>query len=265
MGAAVLLFPPLPCHAATTTSGRRRGALRHCAVHALQRRQQGSWRSCGGRGVAAVPPEQSSVSLAGTAGYETVGDVKAALYRALEGEDRAIFGMTSAKRSEVHGLVELLESRNPTPDPTANLQEKVDGCWKLIYSTISILGKKRTKLGLRDFISLGDFLQIIDVKEEKAVNVIKFSARALKILSGKLTIEASYSVTSNTRVDIKLERSTITPDQLMNIFEKNYDLLLAIFNPEGWLEITYVDESLRIGRDDKENIFVLERTDPSEV
>jgi hypothetical protein len=27
----------------------------------------------------------------------------------------------------------------------------------------------------------------------------------------------------------------------------------------------YVDESLRIGRDDKENIFVLERADPSEV
>ena len=42
---------------------------------------------------------------------------------------------------------------------------KVDGCWKLIYSTISILGKKRTKLGLRDFISLDDFLQIIDVKK----------------------------------------------------------------------------------------------------
>lgn len=41
----------------------------------------------------------------------------------------------------------------------------MDGCWKLIYSTISILGKKRTKLGLRDFISLGDFLQIIDVKQ----------------------------------------------------------------------------------------------------
>jgi len=25
----------------------------------------------------------------------------------------------------------------------------------------------------------------------------------------------------------------------MNIFQKNYDMLLAIFNPEGWLEITY--------------------------
>jgi hypothetical protein len=75
--------------------------------------------------------------------------------------------------------------------------------------------------------------------------VIKFSARALKILSGKLTIEASYSVTSKTvrllshlyyscllillaesldfshgfsfgfqRVDIKLESSTITPEQV---------------------------------------------------
>jgi len=89
--------------------------------------------------------------------------------------------------------------------------------------------------------------------------VIKFSARAFKILSGKLTVEASYSVTSKTRVDIKLESSTITPEQ------NNYDMLLAIFNPEGWLEITYVDETLRIGRDDKENIFVLERADPSEV
>lgn len=182
-----------------------------------------------------------------------------------KGVDRGIFGITSAKRSEIHGLVELLESRNPTPDPTDKLQDKVDGCWKLIYSTISILGKRRTKLGLRDFISLGDFFQIIDVKEEKAVNVIKFSARALKILSGQLAIEASYTIATKTRVGIKLQSSTITPDQLMNIFQKNYDMLLAIFNPEGWLEITYVDESLRIGRDDKENIFVLERTGPSEI
>lgn len=39
------------------------------------------------------------------------------------------------------------------------------GTWKLVYSTITILGSKRTKLGLRDFISLGDFYQNIDVAE----------------------------------------------------------------------------------------------------
>lgn len=37
------------------------------------------------------------------------------------------------------------------------------GKWKLIYSTITILGSKRTKLGLRDFITLGDFHQNIDI------------------------------------------------------------------------------------------------------
>ena len=42
---------------------------------------------------------------------------------------------------------------------------KVGGCWKLVYSTITILGSKRTKLGLRDFITLGDFFQTIDVQK----------------------------------------------------------------------------------------------------
>jgi hypothetical protein len=55
---------------------------------------------------------------------------------------------------------------------------KVDGCWKLIYSTISILGKKRTKLGLRDFISLGDFLQIIDVEEVSEGYLWKWNCHA---------------------------------------------------------------------------------------
>lgn len=50
------------------------------------------------------------------------------------------------------------------------------------------------------------------------------------------------------------------PDQLRQLFEKNYELLLSIFNPEGWLDITYVDSELRVGRDDKGNLFVLERT-----
>jgi len=71
-----------------------------------------------------VPPEQSSLPAA-AAVYGSAGDVKAALYGALEGANRGIFGMTSAKRSEIHALVELLESSNPTPEPTAKLQDKV--------------------------------------------------------------------------------------------------------------------------------------------
>lgn len=46
------------------------------------------------------------------------------------------------------------------------------GDWKLLYSTISILGSKRTKLGLRDFINLGDFVQIIDVDQVCCVKLL---------------------------------------------------------------------------------------------
>ncbi|KAJ1696289.1 hypothetical protein LUZ63_004801 [Rhynchospora breviuscula] len=193
----------------------------------FKRREQAIWI----RPAHSIQVRASSAPTSTTGEYKNANDVKTALYQALEGVDRGIFGVTSAKKSEIEGLVEILESQNPTPEPTTQLQEKVDGYWKLVYSTITILGSKRTKLGLRGFITLGDFFQIINVPE---------------------------------RVDITLESSSITPDQLMGLFEKNYDLLLNVFNPEGWLEITYVDESLRIGRDDKGNIFVLERSDQTE-
>ncbi|KAF8011914.1 hypothetical protein BT93_I0135 [Corymbia citriodora subsp. variegata] len=192
--------------------------------------------------------------------YGRVDQIKAYLYQAVNGLNRGIFGVPSAKKSEIEGLVRQLESQNPTPNPTANL-DKVGGCWKLVYSTITILGSKRTKLGLRDFINLGDFLQNIYVAEGKAVNVIKFNARGLSMLNGQLMIDASFRVASESRVDISYDKSTITPDQLMNVFRQNYDLLLGIFNPEGWLEITYIDDTMRIGRDDKGNVFILERSE----
>ncbi|XP_028797860.1 probable plastid-lipid-associated protein 7, chloroplastic isoform X2 [Neltuma alba] len=198
--------------------------------------------------------ERSSALL----GDEALSHCKTALYEAVQGINRGIFGITSAKKSEIDNIVKQLESSSPTPDPTHNL-DKMAGCWRLVYSTITILGSKRTKLGLRDFISLDDFFQVIDVAESKAVNVIKFSSKGLSLLNGQLSIEASFKIASSTRVLINYENSTITPDQLMNVFRKNYDVLLSIFNPEGWLDTTYVDDTMRIGRDDKGNIFVLER------
>ncbi|MCO5547025.1 hypothetical protein L7F22_000466 [Adiantum nelumboides] len=175
------------------------------------------------------------------------------------GINRGIFGVPAAQKKAIENLVTLLEDRNPIRRPTEDLQ-KVEGEWRLLYSTISILGLKRTKLGLRDFITLGDFLQTIDADKNRAANMITFSVAGLGMLSGALTIEASYVVWSATRVDIKFEKSTIVPAQLLKLFQKNYDMLLSIFNPEGWLEITYIDDEMRVGRDDKGNIFVLERT-----
>ncbi|KAK6150714.1 hypothetical protein DH2020_015646 [Rehmannia glutinosa] len=179
-----------------------------------------------------------------TDNYRNIPQIKQHLFTALQGiNNRGIFGVPSAKKSEIEKFVQLLEFQNPTPDPTLCL-EKVAGAWKLIYSTITILGSKRTKLGLRDFITLGDFIQSINVAEGKAVNVIKFSAKGLNLLSGQLRIEASFKIASNSvsaisyvlslyissynnfdeetsihvqRVDISYDKSVITPDQFLFI------------------------------------------------
>ncbi|RYR61745.1 hypothetical protein Ahy_A04g018949 isoform F [Arachis hypogaea] len=102
---------------------------------------------------------------------DTLAEKKRELYQAVEGINRGIFGLPSAKKFEIESLVQQLEYINPTPDPTLRL-DKVAGCWRLVYSTISILGSKRTKLGLRDFISLDEFFQTIDIAKVQTTNTI---------------------------------------------------------------------------------------------
>ena len=118
---------------------------------------------------------------------------------------------------------------------------------------------RKTKLGLREFVRLGDFVQRIDVAASLAVNEVTFVVAGLGALRGALTVEASFSPASDARVDITFQRATLAPPQLETLFRANYALLLSIFNPDGWLDVTYVDAELRVGRDDKGNIFVLER------
>ncbi|XP_024023037.1 probable plastid-lipid-associated protein 7, chloroplastic isoform X1 [Morus notabilis] len=254
--ATTLVQPLFPTSLAAPSQIRRTHRVISATHHMIRKRRYGHDCPFGSLPIYVARVAEQNPGLVEE---ETLTDIKTQLYQALKGINRGIFGAPSKKKSEIEELVKQLESLNPTPDPTLNL-EKVVGCWKLVYSTITILGSKRTKLGLRDFISLGDFFQTIDVSKSKAVNVIKFNVRGFKFLDGKLTIEASFKIASRSRVNINYDSSTITPDQLMNVFRKNYDLLLGIFNPEGWLEITYVDDTMRIGRDDKGNIFILERS-----
>ncbi|XP_031485582.1 fibrillin protein 5 homolog [Nymphaea colorata] len=262
--------PIRPCHVSANrmTMQRMRCSRGISATHFKRWGYAGRERIVAGsrRGLAIRAEDGSSSAAVADEGqgagvvpeYRSPAEIKEALYHSLQGINRGIFGVASARKAEIEGLVKSLESCNPNPEPTGDL-EKVSGCWKLIYSTISILGTKRTKLGLRDFVSLEDFFQTIHIDEGKALNTVNFQVKGLKLLKGQLTVVANFKVTSPTRVEIEYQDSTIAPDQLLNLFKKNYDLLLAIFNPEGWLDITYVDEDMRIGRDDKGNLFVLER------
>lgn len=92
-------------------------------------------------------------------------------------------------------------------------------------------------------------------------NEVQFSVAGFNI-RGSLDIAASYApspAAPGRRVDIAFESARLSPPALEAVFKSNYDLLLGIFNPEGWLEVTYLDGELRVGRDDKGHVFVLER------
>eukprot|EP00898_Chlorokybus_atmophyticus_P002319 jgi/Chlat1/3088/Chrsp21S03326 len=214
---------------------------------------------------ASSPSSTASTSALSSASASIVSDnapaiaaAKDALFAAIEGTDRGIFSVTSAKRAEIDALAKALEALNPVPNPTENLR-LVAGDWQLLYTTISIQGSRRTKLGLRGFITLGNLFQSIDTEQCLANNTVEFLLAGLGLIKGELAIVARYQVTSPTRVDITFEQATLEPEMLRSLFEKNYDLLLSIFNPEGWLDITYVDDDHRIGRDNKGNLFILAR------
>ena len=70
-------------------------------------------------------------------------------------------------------------------------------------------GRTRTKLGLRDFISLGEFTQSIDTASSLAVNDIAFSVAGLGMLRGALRIQAAYEAVSPSRVTISFQSASL--------------------------------------------------------
>ncbi|GBF91412.1 hypothetical protein Rsub_04152 [Raphidocelis subcapitata] len=206
---------------------------------------------------AAAPPAAAAAAAGGGA-----EEVKKELRAALEGLDRGIFGTTAAKREAVLSLVARLEALNPLPQPLRRM-DALAGEWRLLYTTIAITGVKKTKLGLREFVKLGDFVQIIDTENHAAINRVSFSVAGFAKFGGSLTINAAYAPAppplDGSRVEINFSDAKLTPEALEALFRANYDLLLSIFNPQGWLDVTYVDEEVRVGRDDKGHVFVVER------
>lgn len=152
-----------------------------------------------------------------------------------------------------------VEAQNPCSEPTSAASlAALSGDWRLLYTTVTIRGSKRTKLGLRGLVTLGELVQSLDAGAGSAANTVAFAV-AGGSLRGSLRIDAAYRVVSPSRVAIEYQASSLEPAQLQAIFLKQLPLLLEVFNPAGWLELTYVDAGLRVGRDDKGCLFVLER------
>lgn len=183
----------------------------------------------------------------------------------LAGSERGLFMASESIRAELDGHIRALESAvSPSFSPTDNKASLVDGNWRLLYTTLTILGRKRVRLAIATsqkpgFVRIGDITQSIDPVSSTSRSAVNFEVLAGGF-KGYFEIIAGYEAVDPKRVEVKLQEWNLVPAKMAEILgEKKVGLLLQIFNPEGYLDITYADEDIRVGRDHNGNVFVLEK------
>jgi len=190
---------------------------------------------------------------------------KANLINAIAPVNRGL-QMTENQRKMIFSAVAYLEELNPTPAPT-QAPELLDGNWLLLFTTSQeLLGINRFPL-----YKLGNIYQCLRVSEGKIFNVAEI--KGLPLLSGLVSVCANFTVVSDKRVKVNFERLVAGSQNLMGYQNVNSFIdtlrspkkLLAIDfqikreDQKGWLETTYLDQDLRIGRGNEGNLFVLRK------
>ena len=110
-----------------------------------------------------------SVPTCAVNGTTELEEIKAELVSKSLACARGIFGAKAADRADIHALVDRLETHGSriknigwiqNPCSTDDGLPALAGAWRVVYTTVQILGSKRTKLGLREFVKLGEMTQV---------------------------------------------------------------------------------------------------------
>ncbi|MEG4310123.1 MULTISPECIES: PAP/fibrillin family protein [unclassified Microcoleus] len=188
---------------------------------------------------------------------------KSALLEIIAGKNRGLLATPSDKQAILSAIAQL-EDYNPTPRPV-EAGELLNGDWRLLYTT------SRELLNLDSFplVKLGQIYQSIRVKESKIYNIGELYG--LPYLEGIVSVAARFEPTSERRVQVKFERSIVGlsrligyeyPGKFIDEIESGkkfaaVDFGLDTREQQGWLDVTYLDKDLRIGRGNKDSVFVL--------
>ena len=160
--------------------------------------------------------------------------------------EAAAMGRNRSERPLVRLRFQQLEELNPTPKPL-EAPDLLSGCWRLVYTTSdSILGTTRPRL----FKPRPRILQSISVDKLAAKNE-EWVLRGLL----KNSVRAALTPRDDGRtVDVQFKR-----------FGIGWLRIPAPASAKGVLETTYLDDTLRLSRGDKGNLFVLVKDGPSRV
>lgn len=185
------------------------------------------------------------------------------LLEAIAGKNRGLLASESDKLVILASIAQL-EDRNPTPRPVEAL-DLLDGNWRLLYTTSrGILGLDRLP-----FAKLGQVYQCIRAHEAKVYNIAEIYG--LPYLESIVSVVASFEPISHRRVQVKFNRAIIGLQRLIGykspceyILEIEtgkkftaFDFPIDNRQQQGWLDITYLDEDLRISRGNEGSVFVL--------
>jgi PAP_fibrillin len=191
---------------------------------------------------------------------------KSQLLAAIAGKNRGI-SATATDRQAILAAVGMLEAANPHPQPLTTAIDLLAGDWRLLYtSSQSLLGIDRFPL-----VKLGNIYQCIRPTTKALYNIAEVPS-LVPGLNGLVTIVAGFEPVNDCRVNVQFNRSLIglqslmdyrSPDELIAAIEtkRKFTAIDLKIDRQGkkpaWLEVTYLDDNLRIGRGNEGNVFVL--------
>jgi hypothetical protein len=169
--------------------------------------------------------------------------------------------------AEIEQLTTELESLNPHPQPLLYATSLLDGVWQLQYSTArEIRSLDSLPLGLQ----VGKVYQVIDVANKLFFNLAQVK-HSLGLVSGYVKVTASFEPAietanlGNKRINVHFDKRYLAVEKIVGIDtpKLNPFKVVAANNPQGripTLDITYLDESLRIGRGGDGSLFILTKS-----
>ena len=164
---------------------------------------------------------------------------------------------------EIEQLVKDLEEVNPNLQPLLYATSLLNGKWLLQYSTArEIRSLASLPLGLK----VGKVYQEIDVANKSFLN-LAFVRHPLGLISGNVKVTATFEPAeedTNKRINVNFDKRYLSIEKLFGIQtpKLNPFKVVQAGNPKGRipsLDITYLDETLRIGRGGDGSLFVLKR------
>ncbi|EHC18180.1 PAP/fibrillin family protein [Fischerella thermalis] len=188
---------------------------------------------------------------------------KATLLQAIAGKNRGLLASEQDKQAILVAIANL-EDLNPTPRPL-EAGDLLDGNWRLLYTT----SKALLNLDRFPLYKLGEIYQCIRVNTNSVYNIAEIYG--LPLLEGLISVAAKFEPVSGRRVQVKFERSIVgfqrlinykSPEKYIQQIEAGQKLTAIDFSlnsneQQGWLDITYLDNDLRIGRGNEGSVFVL--------